>query len=94
MIVDGQFRTGDMALATVLVVHGYTPMMERKNPPYEKSVQWIFQADEGLADIIKLYDCKQQLVEPLEFIRAQKKVREQLYEFLGTNTGRRLVDRR
>ena len=40
--VDGTIKTDDMALATVLIINGYNPVMERCGD----KVFWIVRSDE------------------------------------------------
>jgi hypothetical protein len=46
---------------------------------------------DDLEEIVTEYTAGDAVVEPREFIEAQKKVREQLYDFLGTRGDRRIA---
>jgi hypothetical protein len=80
---DGAYCTTDMTFATVLIMHGFNPVMERLN---ETKVCWVIESDdwderiEDLEDDYKRGAC---LVEPLRFMREIRDVRQRMYSILG-----------
>jgi hypothetical protein len=80
--VDGTIKTDDMALATVLIINGYNPVMERRGG----TVIWVVRSDEveeDTEDLIHEYMAGGCLVEPVRFIREAAIVRDRMYRFLG-----------
>jgi len=90
MIVDGVYKTGDMAEAAVLSMHGMTPSFERNTDGGRQLAIFVFrfgQQDdeeffEDLISEIKSSSCK---VEPRRFTRELTHVRVLMYEFLGVD---------
>lgn len=80
--LDGTVKTDDMALATVLIIHGYNPVMERRG----SKVIWVVRSDdveEDTEDLIHEYLAGGCLVEPVRFMREAAVVRDRMYKFLG-----------
>ena len=79
--MSGEFRTDDMALATVLRGQGFTYRLERLG--HRKAV-WIFDdGGESLDDLIDEYEEHSCKVEPRAFTRDLAEVRNELFKFLG-----------
>jgi hypothetical protein len=81
---DGAFRTEDMAFATVLIMNGYNPVMERR--VNTSSVLWVISAedwDEGIDELCEDYARGACLVEPRRFMREIGHVRQRMYAYLG-----------
>lgn len=82
--IDGHVRTDDLALATVLFLHGYNPRMERGR----RGVVWILSKDEVddaefVEDLVTDYIAGGCRVEPRRFARELGAVRSNMYMFLG-----------
>jgi|SRR5882672_1056999 len=96
-MVDGCFKTDDMALAVVLRSCGYRSKLEFMLGSNRMAL-WVFdasddQATDDLEDIVREYAGGETLVEPKGFLQLTKEVREELYSFLGTRSGRRVSDK-
>jgi hypothetical protein len=79
---DGAIRTDQMSLAVVLSLAGYDLVMERIG----EVAFWVIiedEADELAMDIVEEYVSGACRVEPRNFMRESKVVRERLYDFLG-----------
>lgn len=93
MPLDSNYRTADMALAVVLQLHGFTPVLEREVG--DKRILFCFNPKEAgtngeLDSLVADYDSDEMLVEPKRFMIVQKKTRERLYDLMGTRDGRKL----
>jgi hypothetical protein len=85
--LDGTVKTDDMALATVLILNGYNPVMERRG----RGVVWVVRCDdveEDTEDLIHEYLAGGCLVEPVRFMREVGVVRDRMYKFLGVQATR------
>jgi hypothetical protein len=79
---DGKIETDDMCLATVLVMHGFNPIMERR----DGQVIWHLSDDEAGDDaqeLIEEYVAGACRVDPRRFMREVGNVRKDMYRFLG-----------
>jgi hypothetical protein len=92
-VVDGVFKTGDMAVAAVLSLHGLSPTFDRRG----SRVIFVFRILESEQDCDFITDLLEEImrnecrVEPRRFARELKHVRDLMYEFLGvTRDSRRL----
>lgn len=94
-VVDGVYKTGDMAVAAVLGLHGLTPSFERRGPRaifvfnILESEQDCTYIEELILEILR-NDCR---VEPRRFAREMKHVRDLMYAFLGVTRDNRQLRR-
>jgi hypothetical protein len=82
--LDGAMKTDELSLATVLVLNGYAPIMERA----DKGVVWVIrrnEVDDLLEEILEDFRSGGCRVEPRRFMRELRVVREDMYKFLGTS---------
>lgn len=87
--MSGEYRTDDMALATLLRGQGLAYRLERLG--YRKAV-WIFRYtdDETFDNILDEYIDHSAKVEPRTFVQELAQVREELFAFLGEPERRQL----
>lgn len=81
---DGTIQTDKMVLATVLILHGYHPVME----PRGKKIVWIVpvnEVDEFAEELLEDFVHGAVRVEPVRFARELKAVREGVYKALNHN---------
>lgn len=85
------FRTDDMALATVLVMHDHeytteaTAKWDERKGRYGQQVIWCFPARNGLGELVSDYRDGTLEVEPREFVQALAAVRNAMFTALGRN---------
>lgn len=77
---DQEFRTQDLALATVLRCEGIEPLrMELEG----RTGFWIFpNGDPQMVELQREYKRREALVEPLKYNRVLRATRRQLFDFL------------
>lgn len=74
-----EFRTDDLALATVLGIEGQ---------PHDRlemdgdGAEWVFDDCEELRAVVEMYGRNKSRVEPRRFMREVRSVRDELYAFL------------
>lgn len=86
--VDGNLRTEDMTLATVLLMHGYQPTMSR----VDGSVEFLIKAEDIDGDtheLIEEYVSGACLVEPKRFTRELAGVRKDVYRLMDHHKAKR-----
>lgn len=72
-----------MGLAAFLTLSGFDPA--RLEMAGARSAQWVFESEDGIADLAREYRCGDAEVEPKEFIRVFSRTRSALYDFLRDN---------
>lgn len=80
---EGHIKTDDLTLACVLIMHGYNPIMSKKDGG---GCEWIVAADdvdEYAEGVCEEYVRGAVRVEPRRFMREMKNVRHDMYTFLG-----------
>ena len=82
-MTDGAYRTTDMTFATVLIMNGHNPVMERIEAG---KVAWAISSedyDESVDDLLEEFQRGACLVEPVRFMREVRLVRQRMYTLLG-----------
>jgi len=90
-VPEGDFRTDDLALATVLSIEGYRLAMEKT---LETTVVWVVNdedADDDLASLVEEYLGNRYRVEPRAFVKELHVVRSRMYELLNFKGNKRLI---
>lgn len=73
------FRTGDLALATTLRVHGH----EHRGMELEgQNAVWVFDFTSGVRALVSQYHDGEVAVEPREYNKCLRKTRQQMFGFL------------
>jgi Domain of unknown function (DUF5659) len=81
--LDGKLQTDDMVLATVLKMHGYECELTKSTGSSER-VYWVCEnTDAALTALVNEYIHGEYRVEPQEFIKRVREVRQALYKFIG-----------
>ena len=97
--IDGSVRTDDLALATTLVIHGYQPRLT-KQEANKRGAIWVFDEQDAedpefMEDIVHSYMDGACRVEPKRFALELRRVRNEMYQFLGIGAkahGVRILD--
>ena len=86
---DGAFQTGDMSLAAVLALNGFSYKLEEDG----RRCRWVFKhsldQEEELDQIVFTYAQNGSLVEPRAYLGEVSRLREEMYRFLGIGDRRR-----
>lgn len=81
-----ELRTDDLAMAAYLNLEGHRHIrLEMRD---RRSAEWIFAGDGPLHEAAEIYQQADARVEPLEFNRKLREVRDELYKFIRLNTHR------
>lgn len=78
-----ELRTDDLAMASYLNLQGFPhARLEMKD---RRSAEWVFFGDGPLHAAAESYQQCDARVEPLEFNRKLRAIRDELYQFIRTN---------
>ena len=84
------YRTTDLAEASLLAANGYKYELERLN---QHQAAWVFgvtgSTEEDFFELSEQYQGRSARVEPRAFLAQVKKVRNELYRFLGDDAPRK-----
>jgi hypothetical protein len=81
-----ELRTDDLAMAAFLNLSGFKHV--RLNMKDRRSAEWVFFGDGPLHEAAETYQHADARVEPLEFNRTLRDVRDELYQFLRSSARR------
>lgn len=78
-----ELSTDDLAMATFLNLEGQHHRELRMKD--RRSAEWVFVGDGELTALAKEYQRGEAFVEPLNFSRKLREVRDELYQFMKRN---------
>lgn len=88
LVQDGSYKTNDMALATVLCMNGYTPVMHRVGRDVEFTITQE-DVDEFMEQLVDDYVRGACRVEPKRFVRELRAIRKDVYRLMEHDESQR-----
>lgn len=84
-----EVRTADLALAAYLTQEGYKHKCLELLDPHHSRTQavWVFDGNGDVHGAVETYQDGGASVEPRDFMKAVRSVRDELYTFLRSNEG-------